>query len=226
MDQVVIWVFVFAVSHFQCLHERHQGRDRNLRWKTATESPTNGKKITQLFGQRFYFFKQVIWVVTMWISRPLKSDVIDSKKEIPQGATCCDYTFMSFYWLSRVAAVSDLDYKATRKWALVSDEMKCVHPPPSNGTYWSLTSQFNSKSQKVQCSSISSKEAPSRGNVRVILVCVEYFLYLNDTVPPPPRGNPRHSTSLQLYLEPADEVVSCEQLVEYELKGVVSAGLI
>lgn len=40
--------------------------------------------------------------------------------------------------------------------------------------------------------------------------------------PPPPQCG----TSLRFYLEPADEVVSREQLVEYELKGVVSAGLV
>lgn len=32
--------------------------------------------------------------------------------------------------------------------------------------------------------------------------------------------------SLWLYLEAADEVVSCEQLVEYEFKRVIPAGLV
>lgn len=34
------------------------------------------------------------------------------------------------------------------------------------------------------------------------------------------------AVSLRLYLEAADEVVSCEQLVEYEFKCVIPAGLI
>lgn len=55
---------------------------------------------------------------------------------------------------------------------------------------------------------------------------MEYFWVfpcLIDTEPRPPRPV---CTSLRFYLEPADEVVSRKQLVEYELQGMVSAGLV
>lgn len=47
---------------------------------------------------------------------------------------------------------------------------------------------------------------------------------MTQTAPPPPPH--RRAMSSRFYLEPADEVVSREQLVKYELQGVVSAGLV
>lgn len=169
------------------------------------------------------------WFVNVcWVLGGSKTDVINPKIGNPTGNSMLrSHIHINFISLALTCCHFECPrLQEGRKWALGSDAMKCVHPHSYYGTCWNITSQLTSKSHKVDCPQFRQGKPQWGETWRLLWFILNNSGFSLFTWHRSCPGNPRCGTSLRFYLEPADEVVSCEQLVEDELKGVVSAGLI